>query len=582
MIARLTRPSIARAAVLPVAGMLAAIAGLSVIALVSSNLAKTDANLLEKANLTARVIAPNAAAAVWNFDTRYGAGILQSLGSDPDFGSGIVVDDKGELFASFRNPAVSIEAVTPKAMAELLGVTDPKRLKVAELREFVRDNEAIVVLPLEENGRRNVGYMALSFSRQRANAAALREIYSTGAGGILALLAVCGLLAWILSRVTRPIREITEAMDGLSAGEFDTAIPALERRDEIGAMARALAVFKENSIERERLEFLTRRLQETQAQLVAAARQAGMAQIANNVLHNVGNVLNSVNISAGVVTGRIRDSKAKGLTRAVGLINDHAADLGDFLTNDEKGKLLPGYLNKLVAAIAEEQRCVIEELGSLITSVDHIKDIVAKQQCHAGVASLVEAVQIQDLLEDALRIDAGSLARHQVTVVKQYADVPMLPLDKHLVLQVLVNLIGNAKQAMGDAIDRPHQLTLRVDVADHVDGRSLRICVEDDGEGIAPENLSRLFAHGFTTRKNGHGFGLHSCALAAKEMGGTLTARSEGPGKGAVFMLELPIKSAGDIAPIAPIASKPPQRGLGGAAASEREPYAVTSAVARA
>ena len=575
MIAKLTRPSIARAAVLPVAGMLAAIAVLSVIALVSSNLAKTDANLLEKATLTARVIAPNAAAAVWNFDSQNGARILQSLGSDPDFGSGIIVDDKGELFADFRNPAVPIEAVTPKAMAELLGVADPKRLKVAELHEFVRDNEAIVGLPLQENGRSNLGYMALSFSRQRANATALREIYSTGLGGILALLAVCALLTWILSRVTRPIREITDAMGGLSTGEFDTAIPALERRDEIGAMARALAVFKENSIERQRLEFLTRRLQETQAELLAAARQAGMAQIANNVLHNVGNVLNSVNISAGVVTSRIRDSKAHGLTRAVRLINDHAADLGDFLTHDEKGKLLPGYLNKLTAAITEEQRCVIEELGSLTRSIDHIKDIVAKQQSFAGASSVVEAVQIQDLLEEALRMNAGSLARHQVTVVRQYADVPTLQLDKHLVLQVLVNLIGNAKQAMA------HQITLRLDVQDHVDGRRLRICVADDGEGIAPENLSRLFAHGFTTRENGHGFGLHSCALAAKEMDGTLTARSDGPGRGAAFTLELPIRSAGDIPSKSPIAENPRPRGLGGAAAPEREPYAVASAAGR-
>jgi signal transduction histidine kinase len=131
-------------------------------------------------------------------------------------------------------------------------------------------------------------------------------------------------------------------------------------------------------------------------------------------------------------------------------------------------------------------------------------------------------------------------------VVKEFADVPVLLLDKHLVLQILVNLISNAKQAMGDTIDRPHQITLRVDVADVADGRRLRIRVEDDGEGIAPENLARLFTHGFTTRKNGHGFGLHSCVLAAKEMGGTLTAQSEGSGKGAVFTLELPIKTVGD------------------------------------
>jgi signal transduction histidine kinase len=68
----------------------------------------------------------------------------------------------------------------------------------------------------------------------------------------------------------------------------------------------------------------------------------------------------------------------------------------------------------------------------------------------------------------------------------------------------------------------------------------LHIDVQDTGEGIAPENLKRLFAHGFTTRERGHGFGLHSSASAALEMGGTLEAHSEGAGRGAVFSLVLP------------------------------------------
>jgi signal transduction histidine kinase len=323
-----------------------------------------------------------------------------------------------------------------------------------------------------------------------------------------------------------------------------------DRLDAVMLITGQLAVSLANvqlyeSLEQRVLE-RTRELREVQAELVTTARQAGMAEIATNVLHNVGNVLNSVNISAGLVSSRMRDSKARGLVKAVQLINDHAADLGDYLTRDEKGKLLPGYLNKLAAALAEEQQSVVEELGLLARSVDHIKDIVATQQSHAGAASVVEALQIQDLLEDALRMNAGSLARHQVAVVKEFADVPVLLLDKHLVLQILVNLISNAKQAMGETIDRPHQIILRVDIAEVADGRRLRIRVEDDGEGIAPENLGRLFTHGFTTRKNGHGFGLHSCVLAAKEMGGTLTAQSEGPGRGAIFTLELPIKTVGD------------------------------------
>jgi two-component system NtrC family sensor kinase len=199
----------------------------------------------------------------------------------------------------------------------------------------------------------------------------------------------------------------------------------------------------------------------------------------------------------------------------------------------------------VAAALTAEQQSVIDELGSLTKSIDHIKDIVATQQAHAGASSVVEPVQIRDLVEDALRMHAGTLARHQVAVTKEIADVPSLQLDKARLLQILVNLIANAEQAMAGEDDRLHRMTLGVDLG--ADGRRLQIRVEDDGEGIAPENLTQLFVHGFTTRKNGHGFGLHSCALAAKGMGGTLTARSEGRGKGATFILDLPIEAAGEL-----------------------------------
>lgn len=297
-----------------------------------------------------------------------------------------------------------------------------------------------------------------------------------------------------------------------------------------------------NSTLEQRVLERTSELHEAQSELVTTARRAGMAEIANNVLHNVGNVLNSVNISAGLVTSKVRDSKSHGLVKAIQLMNEHAADLGAFLTHDEKGKVLPGYLKKLGVALAAEQDSIVKELGSLTKSIDHIKDIVSTQQSYAGATSVSEAIQIPELLEDALRINAAGLARHEVTTVKEYSDVPPLLLDKHLVLQILVNLIGNASQAMARVSDRSHQMTLRMDSAPATDGRRLRIRVEDDGEGIAPENLTRLFVHGFTTRKDGHGFGLHSCALAAKEMGGTLTAQSDGPGLGAAFTLDLPFK----------------------------------------
>ncbi|UVM63746.1 ATP-binding protein [Pseudomonas sp. B21-010] len=280
------------------------------------------------------------------------------------------------------------------------------------------------------------------------------------------------------------------------------------------------------------------RAAEAQTQLAAAARQAGMAEIATNVLHNVGNVLNSVNISADMVTRKLRTSKALGLGKAVQMMNEHAEDLGDFISHDEKGKLLPGYLNQLVDALAVEQQSMTEELGQLTKSVDHIKEIVSAQQSYAGTSTIAETVQIKELIEDALRMNASIIAARQITVVRNFAETPLLLLDKHRVLLILVNLIKNASRAMDEKPELAHQIILQSEMPQ---ADTLVIKVIDNGEGIAPENLTRIFAHGFTTRKDGHGFGLHSCVLAAMEMGGSLEAHSDGPGTGATFTLKLAI-----------------------------------------
>ncbi|WP_434561489.1 histidine kinase [Pseudomonas sp. Z5-35] len=291
----------------------------------------------------------------------------------------------------------------------------------------------------------------------------------------------------------------------------------------------------------QRVEERTRQLKDTQSELMDTARQAGMAEIATNVLHNVGNVLNSVNISADLVSRKLRSSKALGLGKAMNLINEHNHDLGHFLTEDEKGKLLPGYLNQLVEAIAVEQQGMTDELAQLSKSVDHIKDIVSTQQSYAGANSLMEPLVISELLEDALRMNSGALTRHHVTVLKEYGEVPRIMGDKHRLLLILINLISNAKYAMGGVSNHARNMTLKAAV---VDGETLQISVKDEGEGIPADNMTRIFAHGFTTRKDGHGFGLHSCALAAIEMNGQLTAHSDGPGTGATFVLQLPLKLA--------------------------------------
>jgi PAS domain S-box-containing protein len=278
-----------------------------------------------------------------------------------------------------------------------------------------------------------------------------------------------------------------------------------------------------------------RQVVEVHAQLLDASRLAGMAEIAINVLHNVGNVLNSVNVSAALILSNLRASKLQGLARAIELMDNHTGDLGVFLTSDDKGKLIPGYLRQLASVLGVEQRSAITELMALTKNVDHIKEIIAAQQAHAGASMLIEKVQVVELVKDALRINADALARRHVLVVQDIAQVPQLPLNKGRVLQILVNLIGNAQQALEGVTDP--KLTLRVEISSD---QRLRICVADNGIGISPENLIKVFSHGFTTKKTGHGFGLHSAVNAAREMGGTLTVHSDGSGTGATFTLELP------------------------------------------
>ncbi len=279
------------------------------------------------------------------------------------------------------------------------------------------------------------------------------------------------------------------------------------------------------------------KLAETHRQLLETSRLAGMAEVATSVLHNVGNVLNSVNISGSLVAEKVRHSKVAGLARVVALLQEHARDLPGFLSADPKGRQLPGYLAQLSGHLAAEQQELLKELASLGANIEHIKEIVAMQQSHARVGGVRETVGAAELVEDALRLNAGSMDRHQVKVVREYGPAPPVVVERHKVLQILVNLLCNAKHALDERGPGDKRLTLRVGI--NGEGR-VKIAVKDNGVGIAAENLSRIFGHGFTTRKEGHGFGLHSGALAARELGGSLSAQSDGPGLGATFTLEFP------------------------------------------
>jgi C4-dicarboxylate-specific signal transduction histidine kinase len=288
--------------------------------------------------------------------------------------------------------------------------------------------------------------------------------------------------------------------------------------------------------ERERL---AAQMESTYKELIAASREAGMTEIATNVLHNVGNVLNSVNVSASLVSDRVIQSRVGNVARVAALMREHAADIGDYMSRDSKGRQLPAYLSELAEHLVEEQTLLAREIGFVKKKIEHIKDIVVMQQNYARVGGVTEKVKITELIEDALQMNIDGMAHHDVKVVREYGShIPEIVVEKHKILQILVNLVRNARYACDEAGGTDKRVTVRVSNGSD----RIRVAVVDNGVGIAAANLTKIFNYGFTTRKGGHGFGLHGSSLAAKDMGGTLTAHSEGPGKGATFMLELPVE----------------------------------------
>jgi signal transduction histidine kinase len=280
--------------------------------------------------------------------------------------------------------------------------------------------------------------------------------------------------------------------------------------------------------------------QELQNRLIALSRRAGMAEVATGVLHNVGNVLNSVNVSATVVADKLRQSELPSLAKVNQLIQANRQNLATFLTDDARGKLVPDFIADLGQCLAQEQQAMLGELSTLVKGIEHIKEIVTTQQSLARESTVLLPAEPAKLMEAAIAMQGDSLERHGIEVVRQFNCGEPIAMDKHKVLQILINLISNAKHAVKLSTSGDKRMTLVIDSVHAGERRRLRFVVKDTGVGIPAENLTRIFSHGFTTKVNGHGFGLHSAANAATEMGGSLSGHSDGPGRGACFTLELP------------------------------------------
>jgi two-component system, LuxR family, sensor kinase FixL len=320
----------------------------------------------------------------------------------------------------------------------------------------------------------------------------------------------------------------------------------------IGDRVIGVTVFSRDITERKHGEAELRRLNQ---ELVRVSRQAGMAAVASEVLHNAGNVLNSTGVSVAMIERHAKNLKTGHLSRAVELLELQGDALEAFLREDPRGRQVIELLRGLADHFAQQQQQLTSEVASLQGSTEHLARVIQAQQGHARALGIVEEIPVEELIDAALALQAPSWDQLGITVERQLASLPPLHIDRHKVLEILLNLVSNARHALRDSSDRPDKrLRIRAEAApappeagpmhgpDRGPGADrVRIHVEDNGPGIAPEHRSLLFRLGFTTKAGGNGIGLHASAIAARELGGTLSCHSDGPGHGATFTLELPL-----------------------------------------
>lgn len=302
-----------------------------------------------------------------------------------------------------------------------------------------------------------------------------------------------------------------------------------------------LALRKLTETLEEKVMVRTQELEALQEELLVTAHQAGMADVAANVIHNAGNVLNSINVSVSLLTKKIRTTKLAYLEKCSEMFQTHKEDIGTFITKDPKGSCLPDYIQNLAEYWKKEHEVIVDELGLLDKNIQYLTDIILVQQSLCGNFELEQPVDLESLINDSLKMCAINFKEHHITVNKDLGHFRPVLLNRIKIIQILINLILNAKEALAESNIENKTLSIKASL---VAEETIKIDVSDNGVGISPEKINLIFTHGFTTKKNGHGFGLHSASLAAKELHGALTVHSEGIGKGATFSLELPYKIA--------------------------------------
>ena len=276
-----------------------------------------------------------------------------------------------------------------------------------------------------------------------------------------------------------------------------------------------------------------KRLKDTQQLLMENAHQAGMAEVAANVLHNIGNALNSINTSTEVIHGIHQESPFPLLEKIAHLMRMHQSDIDSFFTQDATGKKVPPALIEVTQSLHKVHSSIGQEIQVLQNHLKRLRQVVNAQQEYVAIDGAVFEGHVSACLEEALQIERTILEEKQIQVVRKYDDLPIIKIQKSKLLRVLVHLINYSAQAMGHCPKRVMALHLR---QSH---HQVFIRIQDSSEILSREKLRTLFHQDFSGDSQTQHWSLHYCATAATEMGGNLQAESHSDG--CVFTLTLPI-----------------------------------------
>ena len=324
--------------------------------------------------------------------------------------------------------------------------------------------------------------------------------------------------------ISMPIIRLTRFAKNIDTNSLDQKAPILSH-DEIGDLTLSFNVMLEN-------------LQQAKSELIKASHHSGAAEVATNILHNVGNVLNSINVSTALIKESLTKSQQIELQKIITLFNAHAEDLGDYLKNDKQGKLLIPYFQKLTEYIEIERKKLLEEIIRVTKDLEHVTQIVAMQQSVGKSNGVMEKFSVSELINESFSICLNKADKDKITLEWDPADTFLISSVKSKLQQILLNLIKNAIGSLIECKNPDKKLMITIK---KLDISFIQIIIQDNGVGIAEQNLDKIFSFGFKTKIQDYGYGLHSSFLLAKELGGTLSAQSDGVDKGATFILEVPI-----------------------------------------